>query len=78
MIVILKPDLTTRDATGRAVLEYLEAKPGITPQLHQIAGAQQMLTEIYLVGDTSTLDRDEIESLPGGVLPPVGVYPGSL
>ncbi|MDH3227711.1 MAG: 3-deoxy-7-phosphoheptulonate synthase, partial [Thermoleophilia bacterium] len=65
MIVILKPDLTTGDPNGRAVLEFLEAKPGITPKLHQIAGAQQILTEIYLVGDTSTLDRDEIESLPG-------------
>jgi 3-deoxy-7-phosphoheptulonate synthase len=65
MIVILEPDLTSLDPQGRAVLEFLEAKPGITPRVHQIAGTEQTLTEIYLVGNTSTLDRDEIASLPG-------------
>jgi 3-deoxy-7-phosphoheptulonate synthase len=65
MIVILQPDQTTEDPTGRAVLEFLEAKPGITPKVHQISGSEQTLTEIYLLGNTSTLDRDEIESLPG-------------
>jgi 3-deoxy-7-phosphoheptulonate synthase len=64
VIVILKPDQGIHDAAGQAVLGYLEAKPGITTEVHQIEGAQQTLTEIYLVGDTSTLDRDEIESLP--------------
>lgn len=65
MIVILQADVTTASETGRKVLEYLRAKPGITPKVHEVAGTQQVLSEIYLVGDTSTLDRHEIESLPG-------------
>ncbi len=65
MIVILQADVTTASETGRKVLEYLRAKPGITPKVHEVTGTQQVLSEIYLVGDTSTLDRREIESLPG-------------
>jgi len=64
MIVILRPDIQSRDAEFREVLDFLNAKPGITPQVHQVVGTQQTLTEIYLVGDTTTLDRAEIESIP--------------
>lgn len=65
MIVILQPDETTETDRGRSVFEFLAAKPGITPNVHQITGVQQTLCEIYLLGDTSTLDQAEIESLPG-------------
>ena len=64
MIVILHPDTPTDGAECREVLEYLASKPGINPKLHQIVGTQQTLTEIYLVGDTASLDKEEIESLP--------------
>src|SRR5690606_7691855 len=65
VIVILQADVTTASETGRKVLEDLRAKPGITPKVQEVTGTQQVLSEIYLVGDTSTLDRREIESLPG-------------
>ena len=65
MIVILDPDTPPDSENGRNVLEFLRAKPGITPKIHKVHGIQQTLSEIYLVGDTSTLDRAEIESLPG-------------
>jgi 3-deoxy-7-phosphoheptulonate synthase len=65
MIVILQPEISSTSETGKKIIEYLEAKPGITPRIHEVFGTQQVLTEIYLVGDTSTLDRSEIESLPG-------------
>jgi 3-deoxy-7-phosphoheptulonate synthase len=65
MIVILEPDVRLDSDIGRGVIGYLEAKPGITPKPHTVTGIQQELIEIYLVGDTSTLDRGEIESLPG-------------
>lgn len=65
MIVILQPEVSTASETGRRVLEYLKAKPGITPRIHEVTGVQQVLSEIYLVGDTASLDRSEIESLPG-------------
>ncbi|MGI9309953.1 MAG: 3-deoxy-7-phosphoheptulonate synthase [bacterium] len=65
MIVILDPQLGNDSPETVAILNYLRAAPGITPKIHQVVGAQQVLTEIYLVGDTAMLDRDDLESLPG-------------
>ena len=65
MIVILRPDSPVSTAEGKAVMDYLSAKPGITPHSHSITGAGRTLTEIYVVGDTVGLDQAEIESLPG-------------
>ena len=65
MIVILDPQLGGDSPETAGILEYLRAVPGITPKIHQVTGTQQVLTEIYLVGDTSTLNRAEIESLSG-------------
>ena len=65
MIVILDPQLGGDSPETAGILEYLCAVPGITPKIHQVTGTQQVLTEIYLVGDTSTLNRAEIESLSG-------------
>lgn len=65
MIVILDPQLGRNSPETSAILDYLRAAPGITPKIHQVTGARQVLTEIYLVGDTSILDRAEIEALSG-------------
>ena len=65
MIVILDPQLGSDSPETAGVLEYLRATPGITTKVHQVTGTQQTLTEIYLVGDTSTLERAEIEALAG-------------
>ena len=65
MIVILDPQLSGDSPETVGILEYLRAVPGITPKIHQVTGTQQVLTEIYLVGNTSTLNRAEIESLSG-------------
>lgn len=65
MIVILDPQLDNGSPETAAILDYLRAVPGITPKIHRVTGAQQVLTEIYLVGDTSTLERAEIERLSG-------------
>ena len=65
MIVILEPNCTPDDERGRSVLEFLSAKPGVTPKVHRITGTQQTVCEIYLIGETARLDRAEIEGLPG-------------
>ena len=65
MIVVLENDVTVQSEEGSKVLDYLAARPGITPKIHSIAGADRTLTEIYLVGDVSSLDQDEIEGLRG-------------
>jgi len=65
MIVILHPDSALNTVEGKAVMEYLSARSGITPHSHSITGAGRTLTEIYVVGDIAGLDQAEIESLPG-------------
>ncbi len=65
MIVILKADLTEKAPEYRQVLDYLAHKPNIKTRVHQEVGTLQTLTEIYLIGDTASLDKTEIESLPG-------------
>jgi 3-deoxy-7-phosphoheptulonate synthase len=65
MIVILKTDLTEKTPEYQQVLDYLAHKPNIKTRVHQEIGTLQTLTEIYLIGDTASLDKTEIESLPG-------------
>ncbi|OGI51888.1 MAG: 3-deoxy-7-phosphoheptulonate synthase [Candidatus Muproteobacteria bacterium RIFCSPLOWO2_01_FULL_60_18] len=65
MIVILKPDMGEKSPEYRQILDFLAHKPNIRTRVHQEIGTQQTLTEIYLIGDTASLDKTEIESLPG-------------
>ena len=65
MIVVLKNDVTAETTEGQTVIEYLAARPGITPKVHAVTRTGRTLTEIYVVGDTSALDQLEIEALPG-------------
>jgi 3-deoxy-7-phosphoheptulonate synthase len=65
MIIILKPDVADGSPEYRQILGHLTAKPGVRTRIHQEVGAQQTLTEIYLIGDTASLDKTEIECLPG-------------
>ena len=63
MIVILHPDTTPESAAYKAALAYLEHLDGISLRQHEVRGEAQILTEIYLIGDTQRLDQAEIESL---------------
>ncbi len=65
MIVILKADVGDSSPEYRALLDYLAAKPNIRTDIHREIGELRTVTEVYLIGDTHTLDRAEIESLPG-------------
>ena len=62
MIVILHPDTSRDDLAYQSLLEYLAALPNIHTRTHEITGTEQRLTEIYLLGDTSALDSQQIES----------------
>ena len=64
MIIILHPDTDIESAEGQAVIDFLDARPGVTPQVHCVTGTGRVLTEIYAVGDTDLLDPDEVASLP--------------
>jgi 3-deoxy-7-phosphoheptulonate synthase len=62
MIVILKPDVDRGGFDYQKLVGYLAGLPQIQHRLHEVTGAQQTLTEIYLIGDTASLDQKEIES----------------
>ena len=62
MIVILHPDTSREDPAYRQLTDYLNALPNIRTSTHEVSGAEQRLTEIYLIGDTSALDSHQIES----------------
>jgi len=62
MIVILHPDTDRSDTAFNKLFDYLSGLPNITLSTHEEIGTAQRLTEIYLIGDTSTLDQDMIES----------------
>jgi 3-deoxy-7-phosphoheptulonate synthase len=65
MILILAPNTQRDSDTFLQLMEYLGNLPNINTRVHEEAGAQQLLTEIYLIGDTASLLLEDMESLPG-------------
>ncbi|ALP53141.1 3-deoxy-7-phosphoheptulonate synthase [Candidatus Tenderia electrophaga] len=65
MIVILEPGIDKSGPDYTAVMDYLANLSGIQVRVHEETGAQQVLTELYLVGDTKGLKDVEISALPG-------------
>lgn len=65
MIIILQSGVTRTSPEFGALMAFLVNKPNITTRVHEEVGVQQTVTEIYLIGDTASLDNAEIETLPG-------------
>jgi 3-deoxy-7-phosphoheptulonate synthase len=65
MIVILQPNLQKHDQEYRQAMQYLTNLPNIQVRVHHEVGAKQVLTELYLIGDTASLSVEDIQSLPG-------------
>ena len=65
MIVILQPDISKDSPEYESLFDHLKQLPNIQLRIHEEHGTQQVLTEIYLVGDTAALAKEEIEALPG-------------
>jgi 3-deoxy-7-phosphoheptulonate synthase len=65
MILILNPELDENHDLFKQTWAYLEKLPNIQIQKHHVQGKQQQLTEVYLIGDTTKLDQQAIEALPG-------------
>jgi 3-deoxy-7-phosphoheptulonate synthase len=63
MIVILHSGIETDSSDYLQLMDYFNNRPDIEIRIHQVAGAQQTITEIYLIGNTSALNRKEIEGL---------------
>ena len=64
MIVILKPGTDKAGAEYAKLTEYLASQPGIQVRVHEESGTQQVLTELYLIGDTASLNKEDIASFP--------------
>ncbi len=65
MIVILQPTAGEDSPERSLLLERLAAFPGIEVRVHEVRGAEQLLTEIYLIGNTARLTLEEVAALPG-------------
>jgi len=64
MILILQPDTDKNGAEFRQLMDFLSNLKNIKSRIHDEVGAQQTLTEVYLVGDTATLQIEDMEGLP--------------
>jgi len=62
MILILHADTDKNGQDYRQLMEFLSNLSNIQARVHDERGTQQVLTEIYLVGDTATLSIDEMQS----------------
>src|SRR6185369_15337260 len=65
MILILDPNVERESVQFARLIEFLEGLEGIEYRAHQVQGAEQLLTEIYLIGRTSSLALDDMLRLPG-------------
>ena len=64
MILILENKVDRSSDDYAALLRHLDALAGIDYRLHDVRGAQQTLTEVYLLGDTKTLNLEDMSELP--------------
>lgn len=64
MLAILYPNTPLESDAYRNTMQFLENLQGVSIRLHEIQGDQQKLTEVYLLGDTKSLNKEEIEALP--------------
>jgi len=64
MILVLHPNTDSNSQEYQQLQEYLQALPNVKTREHHVTGEQQVLTEIYLLGDTATLSAEDMQSLP--------------
>jgi 3-deoxy-7-phosphoheptulonate synthase len=65
MILILTPDIKPEDESYRQLMAQLSQLTNIQLRVHREQGAEHALTEIYLIGNTSTISIDDMKVLPG-------------
>jgi 3-deoxy-7-phosphoheptulonate synthase len=65
MIVILEPDIDKQGPVYRNLMDHLSRIDTIQVRVHEETGTHQVLTELYLVGETLSLSVDDISQLPG-------------
>ncbi len=64
MLVILHPNTQESSKEYKNTWDHLSGLKEIILKKHKVQGKGQNLTEIYLIGNTSKINQEEIESLP--------------
>mgnify|MGYP000164995467 CR=1 FL=1 len=64
MLVILHANTEETAEDYKRTWSHLQGLPEIRLQKHKVQGRGQQLTEIYLIGNTTKINLEEIESLP--------------
>jgi len=64
MILILSTNTDQQGAEFQQLMGHLAGMQGIRTRVHTERGAEQTLTEIYLIGNTKALDIEDMQSLP--------------
>ena len=65
MILILKPHIDTDSREFQRIENHLKNQQNIEIRVHKVQGATQVLTEVYLIGNTAALSLEEMRSFPG-------------
>ncbi|HKO97558.1 MAG TPA: hypothetical protein VJU86_11220 [Pyrinomonadaceae bacterium] len=65
MILILNSNIKPESDVYRQLIAHVSRLPNIQWRVHHEQGTEQTLTEIYLIGDTSTISLDDMKALPG-------------
>ncbi|MER2512374.1 MAG: 3-deoxy-7-phosphoheptulonate synthase [Nitrosomonas ureae] len=64
MILILVPNTRLESPEYKQLMVHLANFPGISTRIHTEVGAEQTLTEIYLIGNTKVLSIEDMSCLP--------------
>ncbi|HWP46201.1 MAG TPA: hypothetical protein VNM22_03480 [Candidatus Limnocylindrales bacterium] len=65
MILILTPNITPEREEYKQLMSALANLQNIQIRVHTVQGTEQLLTEVYLIGNTKSLSTDYMKSLPG-------------
>jgi 3-deoxy-7-phosphoheptulonate synthase len=64
MILILNSNITDQTPEYKQLMAHLASMPGIQTRVHNERGAEQTLTEVYLIGNTKALNIEDMQNLP--------------
>jgi len=65
MILILTPNIEPENDSYKQLMAHLARLQDIQLRVHREHGTEQTLTEIYLIGNTSSISADDMKGLPG-------------
>ncbi|HZT58962.1 MAG TPA: hypothetical protein VFA21_10080 [Pyrinomonadaceae bacterium] len=64
MILILTPNVDTEGEAYKSLMSHLARLQNVSVRVHREQGAEQCLTEVYLIGNTASISLNEMKALP--------------